>query len=152
MIVDTFAQRDRYRLLHPGFAAAFDFAGSHDLGALAPGRHAIDGERLFVSIDHIEGRGRTGARLESHRRYIDIQLGIEGAEEIGWRPLADCRSPSGRFDEDRDIGFYDDLPESWVTVPPGRFAIFFPADAHAPLGGIGWLKKAIFKIATGSSA
>jgi YhcH/YjgK/YiaL family protein len=147
MIVDSFAQRDRYRLLHPGFAAALDFAAAHDLGGLTPGRYSIDGDRVSVSIDHVEGRGRTGARLESHRRYIDIQLTIAGAEAIGWRALGDCRTPSAPFEEARDIGFYDDAPESWVMVPAGKFAIFFPEDAHAPLGGTGHLKKAIFKIA-----
>jgi YhcH/YjgK/YiaL family protein len=152
MIVDTLTQRDRYRHLHPGFAAAFDFAASHELAALAAGRHHIDGDRVFVSIDHTEGRGRAAARLESHRRYIDIQLTIDGAEEIGWRPLAQCRAAIAPFDEQRDIGFYGDAPDSWVAVPPGRFAIFFPEDAHAPLAGTGRLKKAIFKIACGFTA
>ena len=147
MILDTLDQCDRYRQLHPGFAAAFDFAASRNLGTMAPGRHLIDGARLYVSIDHTEGRGRTGARLESHRRYIDIQLTLDGDEVIGWRPLSLCRAPVAPFDEQRDIRFYDDAPDSWVAVPPGRFAIFFPDDAHAPLGGTGLLKKAIFKIA-----
>ena len=147
MILDTLAQRDLYRELHPGLAAAFDFAAAHDLGSLAPGRHAIDGDRLYLSIDHTEGRGRAGARLESHRRYIDIQFTIDGHEEIGWRPLAECCKPVAPFDEHRDIRFYDDPPESWAAMPPGRFAIFFPGDAHAPLAGVGLLKKAIFKIA-----
>ena len=147
MVVDTFAQRARYLHLHPAFAQAFEFAASRDLAALPPGRHVIDGERLYLSIDHKDGRGRGGARLESHRRYIDIQLTIEGDEEIGWRPLSSCGAPAGAFDETRDIAFYDDAPDSWLAVPRGRFAIFFPDDAHAPLGGTGLLKKAIFKIA-----
>ena len=149
MISTHSTQSERYRHLHPGFAAAFDFATSHDLGALTPGRHVIDGDRLYLSIDHTEGRGRTGARLESHRRYIDIQLTIDGNEEIGWCPLGQCAAPAAPFDEPRDIRFYDDAPDSWVAVPRGRFAIFFPDDAHAPLGGTGLLKKAIFKIAVG---
>ena len=147
MVVDTFAQRARYLHLHPAFAQAFEFAASQDLGALPAGRHVLDGERLYLSIDHKEGRGRSGARLESHRRYIDIQLTIDGAEEIGWRPLSCCAPSAAGFDEGRDIAFYDDLPDSWLSVPRGRFAIFFPDDAHAPLGGTGLLKKAIFKVA-----
>ena len=151
MILDTLEQCERYRDLHPGFAAAFDFATSRDLGTMAPGRHLIDGDRLYVSIDLIEGRGRTDARLESHRRYIDIQLTLEGDEEIGWRPLSLCRAPVAPFDEQRDIRFYSDAPDSWVAVPPGRFAIFFPDDAHAPLAGTGLLRKAIFKISVSPS-
>jgi YhcH/YjgK/YiaL family protein len=147
MILDTLDECDRYRALHPGFAAAFDFATAHDLGALAPGRHHLDGDRLYLSIDQTDGRGRAGARLESHRRYIDVQLTLEGDEEIGWRPLSQCRAAAGPYDEQRDIRFHDDAPDSWVAVPRGRFAIFFPGDAHAPLAGTGRLKKAIFKVA-----
>ena len=147
MILDSFELRARYEGLHLLFVQAFAFAAAHDLATLAPGRHVIDGDRLYLSIDHKEGRGRAGARLESHRRYIDIQLTIEGDEEIGWRPAADCRAPAGPFDGQRDICFYDDAPDSWLAVPTGRFAIFFPEDAHAPLAGTGLLKKAIFKIA-----
>jgi biofilm protein TabA len=147
MILDTLSQCERYLRLHPAFLRAFEFLGRPDLALLGPGRHTVDGDRLYVSIDHKEGRGREGARLESHRRYIDIQFTIEGNEEIGWLPVAGCDLPNGAFDEDRAIRFYEDRPRTWVSVPPGQFAIFFPDDAHAPLGGHGLLKKAIAKIA-----
>ena len=148
MILDTLDQRGRYVSLHPAFARAFEFLAHPNLASLAPARHVIDGDRLYVSIDHTEGRGREGARLESHRRYIDIQLTIAGEEEIGWLPLASCAAPVAAFDEARDIRFYDDRPSTWLAVLPGRFAIFFPDDAHAPLAGRGLLRKAIAKIAT----
>jgi YhcH/YjgK/YiaL family protein len=151
VILDALGQSGRYTALHPGFAPAFAFLASADWTALSPGagsvRHIIDGDRMYVSIDEKDGRGRGGARLEAHRRHIDIQLTIAGAEEIGWRPLVDCRQPAGPFDDGRDIVFFEDRPDSWVSVPPGTFAIFFPDDAHAPLAGTGALKKAIVKIA-----
>jgi hypothetical protein len=39
--------------------------------------------------------------------------------------------------------------EAWITVPPGSFTIFFPDDAHAPMGaeiGCEFL-KAVMKVA-----
>jgi biofilm protein TabA len=151
MILDTLGRSGRYTALHPSFARAFAFLANADWAALAPGtgrvRHDIDGDRMYVSIDAKDGRGRDGARLEAHRRYIDIQITIGGAEEIGWRALADCRQPAGPFDHARDIVFFDDRPDTWLSVLPGTFAIFFPEDAHAPLAGRGLLKKAIVKIA-----
>ena len=147
MILDTLAESPRYAVLHPGFAPAFAFLRDTDLSALPPGRHAIDGDRIYVSIDHKDGRGREGARLEAHRRYIDIQLTIDGDEEIGWMPLADCGLPAGGFDEGKDVGFFDARVTTWLAVPRGAFAIFFPTDVHAPLAGRGLLKKAIVKIA-----
>jgi biofilm protein TabA len=147
MIIDSAASHQRYLPLHPLFERAFHFLAGADLGALAPGRHPIDGDRLYLSIDHVQGRGRDGARLEAHRRYIDIQYTIEGDEEIGWRPLADCGAPAGGFDETRDIGFYDRRPASWLSVPAGTFVVFYPDDAHAPLAGQGVIRKAIIKVA-----
>ena len=147
MVVDTLANAAKYAELHPGFPRAFAFLAATDLAALPPGRHTIDGDRMYVSIDHKDGRGREGARLEAHRRYIDIQVTIDGREEIGWAPLGACRSPADPFDEIRDVRFYEDRPQSWIALPPGHFAIFFPDDAHAPLAGKGLLTKAIVKVA-----
>src|SRR5213078_3215226 len=80
VILDTLANAARYAQMHAGFARAFEFLTATDLAALASGRHAIDGDRLYVSIDHKDGRGEDGARLEAHRRYIDIQYTIDGDE------------------------------------------------------------------------
>lgn len=147
MILDTLARSWRYTALHPAFRRAFDVLASRDLTTLEPGRHEIDGDYIYVSIDHKDGRGREGARLEAHRRYLDIQFTIDGSEEIGWMPLDECRHATGAFDPSNDIQFFSDPPRTWVAVPPGHFAIFFPEDAHAPLAGRGLLKKAIMKIA-----
>jgi biofilm protein TabA len=147
MILDKLSGSGRYAGLHQDFARAFEFLSKTGLGSLAAGRHEIDGDRMFVLIDHKSGRGREGARLEAHRVYIDIQYTFEGMEEIGWSPLDACRPPTGGFDAEKDIGFFnDDRPATWLSVPPGLFAIFFPTDAHAPLAGRGLLKKAIVKI------
>jgi YhcH/YjgK/YiaL family protein len=156
MILDRLQTADRYTSLHPAFARAFAYLRdanwtqltSAAQGAEHPGgRHPIDGDRMYVSIDCVDGRGREGARLEAHRRYIDIQFTIDGDEEIGWKSLGDCALTSVAYDEAKDVTFFRDRPDSWLSLPAGRFAIFFPDDAHAPLAGRGTLKKAIVKIA-----
>ena len=58
--------------------------------------------------------------------YLDIQLTIRGDEEIGWTPLAACAAPDVGFDAATDIVFFDDRPSTWLRLPPGTFAIFFP--------------------------
>lgn len=147
MILDTIANADRYDSLHPLFAQAFAFMRDHDLHALTPGRHYIAGDDLFVVIQHAAGRTRDEAQLECHRKYIDIQLVLEGVDEMGWKPLADCHSPVSDHLTEKDIRFFHDTPDAWVATLAGAFCIFFPEDAHAPLVGTQPIRKAVFKIA-----
>jgi YhcH/YjgK/YiaL family protein len=147
MILDLLAGAQRYSSLHPGFAAAFEFISRTDLARLEPGRHAIDGDRLYVGISDEQGRGQAAAKLEAHRRYIDIQCAVSGTDEIGWRPLSGCSQAAAEYAADRDIIFFADRPDSWFTLRPGAFTILFPEDAHAPLAGSGPVRKAVFKVA-----
>jgi YhcH/YjgK/YiaL family protein len=147
MIIDRLENADRYCDMHPGFAKAFAFLRRSDLTELPAERHEIDGDRLFCMISKGPGRPRAEAKLEAHRKYIDIQYVIAGNEEMGWKPTADCRVVDVPYDAENDIGFFKDEPDSWNKVPPGSFVIFFPQDAHAPLVGNGQIHKAVLKIA-----
>jgi len=147
VILDVGARCHDYRCLHPLFERGLRFLADTDLRALAPGRHAVDGDRIYLSIDHTQGRGREAARLEAHRRYIDVQYTMEGDEEIGWMPLAECGQPIDEYNAAKDVSFFTARPTTWLAVPEGSFAIFFPDDAHAPLAGRGAVKKAILKVA-----
>ena len=150
MILDHISNRDRYLDLHPAFRKAFSFLESPDFAALPDGRHEIEGDRCFVVISRGPGRGRQDAKLEAHRRYIDIQFAIDGTDEIGWKPTAQCSQVEMPFDAEKDVALFDDPPDAWVSLPPRTFAIFFPADAHAPLAGQGPLHKAVVKVMEGA--
>ena len=147
MILSTLTNADHYALLHPLFPRAFEFMRSTNLLALAPGIHPIVGEQLFAIVEHAPGRSRVEANLECHRKYIDIQLVLEGVDEMGWKQLADCREPIDNYSAEKDIQFFHDAPATWIATPPGAFCIFFPEDAHAPLVATGSIRKVIFKIA-----
>lgn len=147
MIFSTLSQSERYAALHPLFPRAFEYIRNTDLHALAPGRYPIAGDDLFAIVEDVPGRTREAAKLEAHRRYIDIQLVLEGVDEMGWKPLADCCDPVGDYSTERDIRFFNDVPSTWIATPPGAFCIFFPEDAHAPLVSEADIRKVIFKIA-----
>ena len=147
MILSTLSQSSRYATLHPLFPCAFEYIRNTDLLALAPGRYPIVDKQLFVIVENIAGRTRTDAKLECHRKYIDIQLVLEGVDEMGWKALADCREPVNDYSAEKDIQFFHDAPASWIATPPNTFCIFFPEDAHAPLVSVGNVRKVIFKIA-----
>ena len=147
MILSAPSQANRYAALHPLFPRAFEFIRTTNLLALTPGIHSIVGEQLFAIVEHLPGRSREQAQLECHRKYIDIQLVLEGVDEMGWKALADCNQPVTDYSAEKDIQFFYDVPASWIATPPNSFCIFFPEDAHAPLVSTGNIRKVIFKIA-----
>ena len=152
MILSSLSQSSRYTALHPLFARAFDYIRDTDLFALAPGRYNIAGDDLIAIVEQVPGKKKEMAKLEAHRRYIDIQLVLEGDETMGWKPLADCLNPVSDHSMEKDIRFFHDAPASWIAVPPDHFCIFFPEDAHAPLVASGQVRKVIFKVAVDPAA
>jgi biofilm protein TabA len=147
MIFSSISQSSRYAALHSLFPRAFDYIRDTDLNALAPGVYQIINKQLFVIVEVADVRTRAEAKLEAHRKYIDIQLVLEGLDEMGWKPLSDCHQPLDEHNAERDIRFFGDAPVAWIAVPPEHFCIFFPEDAHAPLVSMGAIRKVIFKIA-----
>lgn len=146
MVIDELSRSERYEALADGLAEAFQFLRRADLAELTEGRHDIDGDRLYALIVRGEGKPHAEAKLEIHRRYIDVQYSIQGTDEIGWSPLSACSTPTAPFDEAQDAGLYTDPPAAWFDLPPATFTILFPADAHAPMAGPGLLHKAVVKV------
>jgi len=149
MIVDKLEHCHRYFKVHKGFKEAFQFIQDFiPDGSLEPKKIQLDGPNLIAIVESPEGRGRSGARLESHRKYIDIQFTFEGSEEIGWRPYHQCRHVTQPYNDEKDIEFFSDAPSLWLPVPQGTFAIFFPQeDSHAPLASSNTVHKIIMKVA-----
>ena len=147
MILDRIENLRLYLPLHPMMRRVVEFLSAGDLASLPPGRHEIDGRRLFVVRDQAQGKSRSGALLEAHRDYIDIQIALDRPDVIGYSPLARCQRLREPYYAARDIEFFADPPESWIALAPGDFALFFPTDAHAPLAIQGQIQKAVFKLA-----
>jgi YhcH/YjgK/YiaL family protein len=148
MILDSLKNKAQYAALHPRFQAVFDFIDNNDVASLPCGRHDIDGDNIFVMAQELDLREVSAARLELHRKYIDIQLLLSGPNEIfGWSEKKDCLTAETEFDEQKDIQLFTDIPQCFYSVGEGQFSILFPEDGHAPMLGEGHVKKCIFKVA-----
>jgi len=146
MIIVAVDQLQNHAHLHAGLIQAARFLARADIAGLAEGRHAIDGDTVFALVSSCTGKGCQGARLEAHQRYIDVQYCLTGADLIGHRPLAQCARVAEAYDEAKDVAFFDDPPLGWVKIEGGACAVFFPNDAHAPLGGEVSCRKIVVKI------
>ena len=146
MIIDTIDNLGKYVGMNPLFADVVAFLKDHDLNTMEAGKHPIKGSDLFVNITTAKGRSKTEAVLETHIDMIDIQIPLDTEETFGYTPLKDL--PAFEYNAEKDITKYGDTkPQTYVTVNPGQFAIFFPQDGHAPcIIEESEIKKAIFKV------
>ena len=131
---------------NPYYAKAIEYINTHDLNALENGRHALDGDNLFVNIVDGNMRSVEEAHLEVHDVYIDVQVPLSKGETFGVKPRALCENPAGEMNTADDIMFYDDPIEETLSVEAGEVVTFAPDMAHAPLIGEGVIHKAIFKV------
>lgn len=152
MIFDHISNAQRYATLHQIFPQVFEFIKNTDLNKLANGKHSIIGNDVFVIIERVAGRTQESAKLECHRKYIDIQLVLSGTDTMGWKPLSACQQPIDDYSASADIQFFYDTPDAWISAPANTFCLFFPEDAHAPLVSDQAIHKAVFKIAVNAGA
>ncbi|MBO7128958.1 MAG: YhcH/YjgK/YiaL family protein [Prevotella sp.] len=146
MIIDTIDNLGKYVALNPLFADVVVFLKCHDLNTMEAGKYPIKEKDLFLNLQMAKGRSQEAAVLETHVEMIDIQIPLSGDETFGYTPLSDL--PSFDYNAEKDITKYGETKaQTYVTVKPGQFAIFFPQDGHAPcITNVPEIKKAIFKI------
>ncbi|MBR1498596.1 MAG: YhcH/YjgK/YiaL family protein [Bacteroidaceae bacterium] len=152
MIIDDLQEFDRYAGLNPLFPAVAEFLRTTDLNSLPTGITKIQGDDLYINVQDAPAKTRRQARFESHRRMLDIQIPLTDSEEYGWTPVGQL--PQGAYDEAGDMTMHDpaapqtseDVTQTYFKLHPGQFAIFFPADGHAPAISSTGLHKAIIKV------
>jgi len=87
--------------------------------------------------------------METHRKYIDVQYMIAGAEQVG-HAMLDKQQPSKEYDANDDYLLVGDAPDFFTQLHAGMFMIFFPTDLHMPCIQIdkpAKVKKVVVKVA-----
>ena len=147
-VVAKIADAGKYVSLNPHFGKAFKFLARTDLATLAVGRYEIDGDNCWAMVQEAKLTPLKGAKVEAHRKYIDIQAPISGSETMGLMTM-DAKGFAAPFDVEKDYVLFDAETKP-VTLQPGEFAIFFPPDgAHAPChseNGPRTIRKLVIKV------
>ncbi len=147
MILDTLENIEAYASLNPNFATAFAFLRDTDLAQLPIGKNEVDGDKVYAVGIKGPGRKPDEGLLETHDKYIDIQLVLRGVDTMGWKARKDLGPTTDASDPRNDVAFYGDKPDAWTVVKAGMFAIYFPEDAHLPMISDGELHKVVVKVA-----
>jgi YhcH/YjgK/YiaL family protein len=129
MIIDEICKADEYFDLSEGIRTALRFLQETDMDALEPGRHTVDGDRVFAIVESYQTKPMADGFWEAHLKHLDVQCVISGEEQIGYAPVSSMVAEP--YDEDRD--FYKLKGNgNFVTLRPGMFALLKPQDAHMP--------------------
>lgn len=145
MIFDTIKNLRMYSNLHAGFEIVADYIEQTNLAELENGKHLLPDE-IFISVNEYHTKSVEETFVESHNKYIDIQLITKGEEAIGYCPVEQCVVEEVL--EDKDLVKLDG-DVSKIALTTGMFAIFFPEDGHMPglhLQEPSEVKKIVFKI------
>ena len=129
MILDTLENYQLYSTINERIAKGFAFLRTTDLDAIPSGKHDIEGDTIFALVQEYQTKPLNECKLESHKKYIDIQYVIRGEEFMGVTTKNNQKILEQ--DEDKDYTFYEGTT-SLVRVSKGMFTIFFPDDLHQP--------------------
>jgi len=107
---------------------------SHDLTSLTLGKHPLKSiADAFFIVQEWSTKLVHDAPIEAHKRFIDIQYLVKGAERIGVALPDGSLSPiEDRLEKD-DIAFFrTPKNESFITLSPGQFVVFYPDELNRP--------------------
>lgn len=149
MIIDKIENAHTYKNISERISKSFEYIKSTDLKTLPPGKYPIEGENIFALVSKYKTKLESEGKLETHRKYLDVQYVIEGEELMGYAPLGN-QQILDPYKEENDIMFFTG-DKSFTKVSEGMFAIFFPEDVHMPgisTGKISDVKKLVIKVRT----
>jgi len=142
MITDNIKNLKNYNIVSEKVA---DFLLSLSAKTQA-GHYEID-DTAYANVDVYNTK--TDCKFEAHKKYIDIQMLLEGTEELDYISV-DGLNIKEAYDEKRDVMFFhnpEKAPDT-LQLEPFKFALIYPHEAHRPQMGSGQqVKKAVVKIA-----
>ena len=126
----------------------YNFLQNADFTILDDGRKNLD-KGCYVNVETYNTRSREECRFESHRKYIDVQYIINGAEKIIIVPSCDLKQQIP-YDSSKDIEFFSDNEKGEMfSLEAGDFLVIPPETAHMPCVSFNRctrVRKAVFKI------
>lgn len=98
----------------------------------ACGHYPIQGEMLFMNVMELTTQLAHSKQAELHHDYIDIQLLLDGEEQIHYGLNGSARE-CGPWHDEEDYQLCAQIAsQQTLTLTPGMFAVFMPGEPHKP--------------------
>lgn len=142
MIIDNLKNIENYSEISPK-VVKFLYALSKDTPV---GHYEIE-DGTFANIDIYTTKLHKDCKLEAHKNYIDIQMLLDGAEQLDYT-LVDGLEVSEKYDANRDVMFFESPQKTIDTVVLGdnKFAFIYPHEAHRPQMALNNIQQEVKKV------
>ncbi len=128
MIYDTLNNIKNYESLGKIYDV-LKFISQEDFSSKELGRYDIDGDNIYYMIQSYN-TDPDKSIAEAHKKYIDIQLILEGEELIGVAPIL-CEKEEVEAKPEKDAWLYR-CKTDFITMKPGYYMVLYPNDIHLP--------------------
>lgn len=132
MIIDQICNRSRYMNLHKNIETALTYIAEHANDPdLLDGCYPIVPDEIILHVVTKDTHSRESARMEIHKKFMDIHYIIRGAERCAVSPLPEMDKID--YDPETDNGFWDCEDTFNVRIGEGEFYAVWPFEPHCPL-------------------
>lgn len=150
MILDKVVSFGKYKEIIPFHKEISDFLKKNDLRNMANGKYEIMGKDVYLSIQEYKTQKETDKKWESHKKYLDIQIMIDGVECIGYSGISHL-TVAEPYHEEQDILFYHNSHQvhTMIVLTDDDFCVFYGEDGHKPgyyPDQPGKVRKAVIKV------
>lgn len=126
MIIEDIKNIKKYEMLIPGISKAINKI--QNLEEYHEGKIPLDDGGYYMIQEGITNSSEK-MLFETHKRYIDVQYLLEGAEILEWSKKGSL-AVKVSYDEKRDLELYFGEEEGQIYISQGMVYIMFPEDAH----------------------
>ncbi len=128
---------------------AIQYVKSLDMQNHELGTFPLEGNDYYM-VQEYETKIPELKKLESHKRYVDIQWIVSGEEKISVSDVVNLKVMEA-YDEKKDVMFWEGTENMMETVlTAGSYVVLYPKDAHMPGQAVeapGKVKKFVIKVA-----
>ena len=118
-------------IIHNRINQALEYLNKTDLNKLELGKHVIN-EWLYINVQEYMTKNISDCRYESHKKYVDIQMMINGIEAIETCDI-DKLELETEYSAENDVMFWKKKNGQMRSVITNNsYVILYPQNAHMP--------------------
>lgn len=98
--------------------------------SLENGSYDVGYNRIKMNVGKYFTKKENDKFWESHKRYLDVQIMIDGSERVAFNDIRNMEEKS--FDPERDLVILEGNKLFDIVIENGDVLVFFPNDVHKP--------------------